>query len=188
MLRYYSRYSLDISTIMRNFFAPSVIYSSNNFFFNNVWQPEIYQSSRHAGSGSIFEALRMGKPLIVVVNEDLMNNQPSEWSSRRIGREKAPILCSSSRPPRDHRNHASGLTSSLSAWRCHACCEAYQHIPWVSIWLIWTCIQDLSWHNALDSCWYVSCLATHFKSYFHWTVSDTFSFYFYFFPFFLNAS
>lgn len=154
MLRYYSRYSLDISTIMRNFFAPSVIYSSNNFFFNNVWQPEIYQSSRHAGSGSIFEALRMGKPLIVVVNEDLMNNQPSEWSSRRIGREKAPILCSASHPPWDHWNHASGLSSSLSTWRRHACCEAHQYVPWVSIWLIWACIQHV----------------------FHWMIFDTFFF------------
>ncbi|KAF3437257.1 hypothetical protein FNV43_RR20010 [Rhamnella rubrinervis] len=32
----------------------------------------------HAGSGSIFETLRLAKPLIVVVNEDLMDNHQSE--------------------------------------------------------------------------------------------------------------
>ncbi|KAJ7973382.1 UDP-N-acetylglucosamine transferase subunit ALG13-like protein [Quillaja saponaria] len=32
----------------------------------------------HAGSGSIFETLQLGKPLIVVVNEDLMDNHQSE--------------------------------------------------------------------------------------------------------------
>ncbi|KAH0902643.1 hypothetical protein HID58_042146 [Brassica napus] len=32
----------------------------------------------HAGSGSIFETLKLGKPLIVVVNEDLMDNHQCE--------------------------------------------------------------------------------------------------------------
>lgn len=32
----------------------------------------------HAGSGSIFESLRLGKSLIVVVNEELMDNHQSE--------------------------------------------------------------------------------------------------------------
>ncbi|MCO5578961.1 hypothetical protein L7F22_032812 [Adiantum nelumboides] len=32
----------------------------------------------HAGSGSIFETLRLGKPLIVVVNEALMDNDQAE--------------------------------------------------------------------------------------------------------------
>lgn len=32
----------------------------------------------HAGSGSIFETLRMGKPLLVVVNEALMDNHQAE--------------------------------------------------------------------------------------------------------------
>ncbi|KAJ4768904.1 hypothetical protein LUZ62_079279 [Rhynchospora pubera] len=32
----------------------------------------------HAGSGSIFETLRLGKPLVVVVNEDLMDNHQAE--------------------------------------------------------------------------------------------------------------
>jgi len=32
----------------------------------------------HAGSGSIFETLRLGQPLVVVVNEALMDNHQSE--------------------------------------------------------------------------------------------------------------
>lgn len=32
----------------------------------------------HAGSGSIFETLRLKKPLVVVVNEDLMDNHQAE--------------------------------------------------------------------------------------------------------------
>ncbi|EFJ06829.1 hypothetical protein SELMODRAFT_232928 [Selaginella moellendorffii] len=32
----------------------------------------------HAGSGSIFETLRAGKPLVVVINEDLMDNHQCE--------------------------------------------------------------------------------------------------------------
>ncbi|KAM5574215.1 hypothetical protein ABKV19_013616 [Rosa sericea] len=41
----------------------------------------------HAGSGSIFETLQLRKPLIVVVNEDLMDNHQSELAEELAGRK-----------------------------------------------------------------------------------------------------
>lgn len=40
-----------------------------------------------AGSGSIFETLRRGKPLIVVVNEDLMDNHQIELAEELAERK-----------------------------------------------------------------------------------------------------
>ncbi|KAG9455816.1 hypothetical protein H6P81_000324 [Aristolochia fimbriata] len=45
----------------------------------------------HAGSGSIFETLRLDKPLIVVVNEDLMDNHQSELAEELADRKH--LLC-----------------------------------------------------------------------------------------------
>uniref|UniRef100_A0A0D6R8L8 Glycosyl transferase family 28 C-terminal domain-containing protein n=1 Tax=Araucaria cunninghamii TaxID=56994 RepID=A0A0D6R8L8_ARACU len=41
----------------------------------------------HAGSGSIFETLRVGRPLIVVVNEALMDNHQSELAEELAERK-----------------------------------------------------------------------------------------------------
>eukprot|EP00252_Welwitschia_mirabilis_P023088 TRINITY_DN6436_c0_g1_i1.p1 TRINITY_DN6436_c0_g1~~TRINITY_DN6436_c0_g1_i1.p1 ORF type:complete len:174 (-),score=29.34 TRINITY_DN6436_c0_g1_i1:52-573(-) len=45
----------------------------------------------HAGSGSIFETLRLGRPLIVVVNEALMDNHQSELAEELA--EMTYLIC-----------------------------------------------------------------------------------------------
>jgi beta-1,4-N-acetylglucosaminyltransferase len=47
----------------------------------------------HAGSGSIFEALKLRKPLIVVVNEDLMDNHQSELAEELAERKHLFCAC-----------------------------------------------------------------------------------------------
>lgn len=55
--------------------------------YNYVEAGELKFVSHAAGSGSIFEALRLGKPLIVVVNEDLMDNHQSELAEELADRK-----------------------------------------------------------------------------------------------------
>ncbi|XP_071735777.1 uncharacterized protein [Rutidosis leptorrhynchoides] len=45
----------------------------------------------HAGSGSIFETLKLAKPLIVVVNENLMDNHQSELAEELA--ERKHLFC-----------------------------------------------------------------------------------------------
>lgn len=55
-----------------------------------ILETEFY---RNAGSGSIFETLRLCKPLIVVVNEDLMDNHQSELAEELADRKH--LFCAS---------------------------------------------------------------------------------------------
>ncbi|KAK4771591.1 hypothetical protein SAY87_032123 [Trapa incisa] len=53
----------------------------------------------HAGSGSIFETLKLRKPLIVVVNEDLMDNHQAELAEELA--ERKHLYCA--RPQTLHK-------------------------------------------------------------------------------------
>ncbi|KAM7272493.1 hypothetical protein ACFE04_027156 [Oxalis oulophora] len=62
-----------------------------------------------SGSGSIFESLRLGKPLIVVVNEDLMDNHQSELAEELA--EMKHLYCA--RPQSLHQTIAEMNLDSL---------------------------------------------------------------------------
>ncbi|XP_043723347.1 UDP-N-acetylglucosamine transferase subunit ALG13 homolog [Telopea speciosissima] len=63
----------------------------------------------HAGSGSIFETLRLRKPLFVVVNEDLMDNHQSELAEELA--ERKHLLCA--RPQMLYQTIAGMILDSL---------------------------------------------------------------------------
>ncbi|CAN1175824.1 UDP-N-acetylglucosamine transferase subunit ALG13 homolog [Linum perenne] len=63
----------------------------------------------HAGSGSIFETLRLGKPLIVVVNEDLMDNHQCELAEELA--ERNHLYCT--RPDTLHKTITDMTLESL---------------------------------------------------------------------------
>lgn len=66
----------------------------------------------NSGSGSIFETLRLGKPLIVVVNEDLMDNHQSELAEELA--ERKHLFCA--RPQTLYRVIASMELEALIAY------------------------------------------------------------------------
>ncbi|RZC11516.1 UDP-N-acetylglucosamine transferase subunit ALG13-like [Glycine soja] len=67
------------------------------------------KDNKRKGSGSIFETLRLGKPLVVVVNQDLMDNHQSELAEELADRKH--LYCAS--PQTLHQTIADMDLSSL---------------------------------------------------------------------------
>ena len=68
-----------------------------------------FYAANYAGSGSIFETLRLGKPLIVVVNEDLMDNHQCELAEELA--ERNHLYCT--RPHTLHKTITDMTLESL---------------------------------------------------------------------------
>ncbi|XBH58009.1 uncharacterized protein [Aegilops tauschii subsp. strangulata] len=100
----------------RGTYTPSKVSGNLNLQVEHfTFLPSIADSIReaslvisHAGSGSIFETLRLGKPLIVVVNEDLMDNHQSELAEELA--EQNHLLCA----------HPQTLRETVEAMDLHA--------------------------------------------------------------------
>ncbi|KAJ8453333.1 hypothetical protein Cgig2_008217 [Carnegiea gigantea] len=65
--------------------------AANDTFSSSI--ANCLRSACHAGSGSIFETLQMCKPLIVVVNEDLMDNHQVKLAEELAKREHLFCAC-----------------------------------------------------------------------------------------------
>ncbi|KAG2571107.1 hypothetical protein PVAP13_7KG082016 [Panicum virgatum] len=81
----FSRHLCDKYLQIKNSKTITLVLSATLFIADYIREASLVIS--HAGSGSIFETLRLGKPLIVVVNEGLMDNHQSELAEELADRK-----------------------------------------------------------------------------------------------------